>query len=139
MNKNELVKPIEYTGKFKAGDRVRVIAATEKAELKNVGKTGILLATFSRFKDAPYVMEYDDGGVYHYNEASLELVSRVTHEDFSKEYTAVTYLLRHKGSEVRERLLDELNTYARIYLEKQDYNNAREAMSIAEELKEKTK
>lgn len=139
MSENKLVKKVEYTGKFKAGDRVRVIAATEKTELESVGKTGILLATFSRFKDAPYVMKYDDGGAYHYNEANLELVSRVTHEDFSKEYTAVAYLLRHKGNELRKYLLDKTNNLARVYLEKQDYDNAREAMDIAEELKEKTK
>lgn len=139
MEENKLVKPVEYTGKFKAGDRVKVIAATDKTELENVGKTGILRATFSRFKDAPYCIEYDGGGVYHLNEACLELLSRVTHEDFSKEHEAVSYLLRHKGDKVRERISDQINQLARIYLEKQDYDNVREAMDVAEALKEKQK
>jgi len=140
MNENKLVQPIEYTGKFKAGDRVKVIAATKELGLDNVGKTGTLSATFYRsWEGAEYLIEYDEGGGGHLNEVCLELVSRVTHEDFSKEYAAVAYLLRHRGSELRQHLLEKLNTFARIYLENQDYNNAREVMDIAEELKESQK
>lgn len=138
MTESKLVERTEYTGKFKAGDRVRVVAATHETELENVGKTGTLSATFYRsYEDAPYRIEYDDGGGDHFNEACFELLSRVTHEDFSKEYEAVAYLLRHKGDKVRNHLLDELNKFARIYLENKDYTSAREAMSIAEALKEK--
>lgn len=140
MNENKLVKPIEYTGKFRAGDRVKVIAATNELDLEIVGKTGTLSATFYRsWEGAEYRIEYDGGGGDHLNEACFELLSRVTHEDFSKEYAAVAYLLRHRGGDLREHLLDKLNTFARIYLENQDYNNAREVMNIAEELKEKQK
>ena len=139
MTENRLVEEVEYTGKFKAGDRVRVIAATEKSGLEGVGKTGTLRATFSKFEDAPYYIEYDDGGGRYFNEACFELLSRVTHEDFSKEYTAVAFLLRHKGDKVREYLLNEINSFARMYLKNHDYNNAREAMDVAEALKERTK
>ena len=71
----ELVEAIEHTGKFKYGDRVKVVSAVLPAHVENIGKEGkvkgVWLNGLYRYK-----VQFDDGDVTirSFNEVQLELI-----------------------------------------------------------------
>lgn len=69
---------VDYSGKFKVGDRVKVIATAFEDSGGDIGKYGIVTSISERYKHfAPYLVEFDLGGNEHFNEAELALIERV--------------------------------------------------------------
>lgn len=76
------VSEIDYSGKFKVGDRVKVVATAFEDSGGAIGKRGIVLSISEANKYfAPYLVEFDSGVNGHFNEAEISLIERVEEKE----------------------------------------------------------
>lgn len=76
MSEIKIVEEVDYTGKFKVGDGVRVVGLVSERYLLSdtVGKEYVIGRINERDKTLPYYLYGDDVTGYWFNEAELELV-----------------------------------------------------------------
>lgn len=136
MTENKLTEPIKYTSKYLVGDRVRVVAAISEEALEYIGQVG----TVKHINPSGYSVDLEDRGedegLLTFNEAEIVFVQR-GHEDFSDEYEALAFLLRHEGPDVRRKLRNEMLAWAKHYLSERDYKNSRRAIDLTERIEKK--
>lgn len=126
----KLVEPIEYTGKFKVGDRVKVTDGSHK------GYKGVVTQLGERVSMIPsHVVLLDEGregrGCRWFAESLLELVEE---GEQSAEQEAFEYLLSRDKDTTRRILQEEVATWAKVHLEHKDYNDLRQTTEILEKL-----
>lgn len=139
MKENKLTEPIKYTSKYLVGDRVRVVAAiSEEALEEYVGRAGTVTYISPSGYRVSLEGQNDDESLNDFNEAELELIER-NHEDFSVEYEALDFLLRHEGEKVKRKIRNEILSWAKHYLSEKDYKNTRRAIDLTEKMENKMK
>lgn len=129
--KTELVEPIECTGKFEIGDRVKVKVAAFKASEPDIGRAGVVSHIGDFEMNTPYQVDFDEGDFDFFNEAELGLVQR---KEVSPERQAFDYLLSQDKTATRRILSEEIAIWAKVHLEHKDYNDLRQAIEIIEKL-----
>lgn len=80
MNNIKVVSEVEYTGKFKIGEEVRINAVTNTEHeweryLSDLGRVGII-TTIDKHAEYSYYVQFNTGGEEWFNEATLELVNK---------------------------------------------------------------
>lgn len=137
MSNISVVEKAEYTGRFKIGDKVEVIAVERfKIEsfpdFKNVGKRGIItkITEFINIDSYHYLVKLEDGLLYWFNEAELELMIEQSIDIDSLKLR--TFEILSGGSDVKF-IKKELRSLAELAVDDYDYDRAIEIYELTKE------
>lgn len=133
----KMVNKADYTGRFKVGDKVEVIAVERfKVELnsglKNVGKRGIItkIIELINIDSYHYLARLEDGLLYWFNEAELELVTEQNNDIDSLKLKTFEILTGETDVKYIEK---ELRDYAELAVDDYDYDRAIEIYALIKE------
>lgn len=137
MKNISVVEKAEYTGKFKVGDRVEVIAVERfkiesNPDFKNVGKRGLItkITEFINIDTYHYLAKLEDGLLYWFNEAELELMTEQSIDIDSLKLR--TFEILSRGSDVKF-IEKELRSLAELAVDDYDYDRAIEIYGLTKE------
>lgn len=127
--RTELVDEVEYSGKFKVGDRVKVTGGSHK------GYKGVVTQLGERVSMIPsHVVLLDEGrGSRWFAESLLELVEE---GEKSAEQEAFEYLLTLDRTAIKNFVVSEIDDWAKEFLEQKDYDSAKQAIEILKKMEE---
>lgn len=139
MNNIKVVEEVEYTGKFKIGEEVRISAVTNNEHeweryLSDLGRTGII-TTIDKHDEYSYYVQFNTGGEEWFNEATLELTTNKN----KTEQNSDTDSLKLKTFEILTGETDvkyiekELRDYAELAVDDYDYDRAIEIYALIKE------